>query len=136
MNQKATAIGMADTTFTDPSGLDDGNISTLHDLLRLAQYIYNNRSFIFKLTADQYTTTAYAADEFGELRNFNRFADLEDFYGGKVGETLAAGATSLTLHHMTVDGVERMVVIMVLGSEDRTADALRLHSYFQERFTN
>jgi len=28
MNEKAAAIGMEHTTFTDPSGLDDGNIST------------------------------------------------------------------------------------------------------------
>lgn len=136
MNEKAEAIGMTDTTFTDPSGLDDGNISTLRDLLRLAQYIYTNRSFIFKLTADQYTATAYTADEFGALRNFNRFADLTDFYGGKVGETRVAGETSLTLHRMTADDTERMVVILVLGSQDRTADALRLHNYFLERFAD
>lgn len=136
MNEKAEAIGMTDTTFADPSGLDDGNVSTLRDLLRLAQYIYTNRSFIFELTADQYTTTAYTADEFGALRNFNRFAELTDFYGGKVGQTSAAGETSLTLHRMTVDNTERMIVILVLGSQDRTADALRLHNYFTERFVH
>ena len=29
MNAKAVQLGMLNTTFTDPSGLDDGNVSTL-----------------------------------------------------------------------------------------------------------
>jgi D-alanyl-D-alanine carboxypeptidase len=136
MNEKATAIGMRDTVFTDPSGLDDGNVSTLSDLHRLASYIHKNRDFIFKLTADQYTATAYTADEFGELQNFNRFGELDDFYGGKVGYTPTAEQTSLTLHEMAVGSTTRMVAIIVLGSEDRTADALRLHNYFSERFVH
>ena len=135
MNEKASAIGMHDTTFTDPSGLDSGNVSTLNDLLRLVQYLYNNRSFILELTADQYVATAYDADAFGELNNFNLLSDLEDFYGGKTGETNAAGQTSISLHRFMVRGEERLVAIAVLGSTDRTRDVLRLHTYFQERFT-
>ena len=134
MNEKANAIGMNDTTFTDPSGLDADNVSTLNDLLRLIQYLYNNRSFILELTADQYVATAYDADAFGELNNFNLLSDLEDFYGGKTGETNAAGQTSISLHRFMVRGEERLIAIAVLGSTDRTRDALRLHTYFQERF--
>ncbi|MDJ0739345.1 MAG: serine hydrolase [Gammaproteobacteria bacterium] len=35
MNGKAETMGMHDTRFTDPAGLDAGNISTAHDLARL-----------------------------------------------------------------------------------------------------
>ena len=134
MNRKAASIGLHDTTFGDASGLSNDNVSTLNDLLRLAQYIHNNRSFILELTADQYVPTAYVGDEFGELTNFNRLADLENFYGGKVGETNAAGQTSLTLHRFLVNGEERIVAIAVLGSQNRTLDVLQLEQYFRERF--
>ena len=133
MNEKAFAIGMHNTVFTDPSGLDDGNVSTLGDLLRLVQYIQNNRSFILKLTTNQYVDTAYQGDEFGELENFNEVADLEDFYAGKVGETEAAGQTSITLHKIPVRKEERIITIIVLNSKDRDQDVSRLHSYFLER---
>ncbi len=134
MNEKASAIGLHQTTFADPSGLSRDNTATLADLLRLAQYIHSNRSFILQLTADQYVPTAYVADEFGELNNFNHLADLDDFYGGKVGETNAAGQTSLTLHRFDIGGEERIIAISILGSTDRTNDALQLHQYVHDRF--
>ena len=134
MNRKADAIGMHNTAFADPSGLSAENVSTLSDLMRLAQYLYNNRRFILELTADQYVATAYDADAFGELNNFNILSELDNFYGGKTGQTSAAGQTSISLHRMMVRGEERLIVIAVLGSSDRTRDVLLLHSYFQERF--
>ena len=35
MNSKATALGMHDTRFVDPTGLSSSNVSTAHDLARL-----------------------------------------------------------------------------------------------------
>lgn len=35
MNARAQALGMSQTRFTDPTGLDDGNVSTARDLARL-----------------------------------------------------------------------------------------------------
>ncbi len=134
MNQKAAAIGMRDTTFVDPSGLGSGNVSTLSDLMRLAEYIYYNRSFILELTNNQYVPTAYEADAFGELRNFNAVANIQDIFAGKVGETTAAGQTSLTLHQINVRGEDRTILIVVLGSENRAVDVSQLHQYFYDRF--
>jgi D-alanyl-D-alanine endopeptidase (penicillin-binding protein 7) len=35
MNNKATTLGMAHTTYTDPTGLDETNVSTARDLIKL-----------------------------------------------------------------------------------------------------
>ena len=134
MNQKAKAIGMLSTNFADPSGLSANNTSTVGDLLRLAQYIYQNRSFILELTANQNLPSAYVSGEFGKLVNFNRLADNDNFIGGKVGETLAAGQTSLSLHYLPVRDTKRVIAIVVLGSKDRTADVTTLLAYAEERF--
>lgn len=134
MNQKARSLGMNDTTFADPSGLSADNRSSLPDLLRLTEYLYFNRSFILQLTHDQYLPTHYDAHGFGQLTNFNLVADLDDFYGGKIGETRAAGQTSLTLHNFTIQDQERVIAIIVLGSSDRSGDVTKLHQYFTERW--
>jgi D-alanyl-D-alanine carboxypeptidase (penicillin-binding protein 5/6) len=39
MNRTAHALGMSHTTYTDPSGYDDGTVSTALDQLRLAQVV-------------------------------------------------------------------------------------------------
>lgn len=134
MNDKAQALGLTETVFTDPSGLDDGNQSSVGDLLRLAQYIYSNRSFILELTANQDIPTAYKRGQFGTLENFNRIPGVESFIGGKVGDTLAAGQTSISFHRLMVKGEDRVVVIILLDSEDRIGDINDLIGYMHQRF--
>jgi serine-type D-Ala-D-Ala endopeptidase (penicillin-binding protein 7) len=134
MNEKAVALGLTHTEFADPSGLSAGNVSSLSDLLRLTQYIYTNRRFIFDLTANQDLPTAYVSGEFGTLVNFNQVEGLDNFKGGKVGETIAAGQTSVTLHTLRVKGVERTLAIIILGSSQRNVDVAALYQYAEERF--
>jgi len=135
MNTTAKALGMLATNFADPSGLSADNTSSPGDLLRLVQYIYHNRSFILELTANQDLPTAYVSGEFGELVNFNKIENLENFIGGKVGETIAAGQTSVSLHTLEVKGQKRVLAVMVLGSENRSQDVLQLLNYAIERFS-
>lgn len=134
MNEKAKSLGLTDTVFTDPSGLHEGNISSLKDLLRLVQYIHHNRSFIIELTANQNLPTAYKSGEFGELMNFNEIKEIDNFIGGKVGETNAAGQTSVSLHKMSFNGEERIIAIIILGSESRSEDVVKLIGFVERRF--
>lgn len=135
MNEKAKAIGLSKTVFADPSGLSAENISSVSDLLRLTQYIFTNRRFIFDLTANQNLKTAYVSGEFGELLNFNKVESLDNFIGGKVGETIAAGQTSVTLHRLPVKGENRTLAIVILGSVNRNDDVNELYQYAVERFS-
>ena len=134
MNEKAVSLGLLDTHFADPSGLGASNVSSLHDLLSLTQYIYNNRRFIIELTADQDLPTAYVSGEFGTLSNFNKIKDETNFIGGKVGETTAAGQTSISHHKITVKGTERVIAIILLNSNSRNDDVKELLGYATERF--
>jgi hypothetical protein len=134
MNAKARQLGMLNTTFTDPSGLSAGNVSTVGDLYRLAQHIDQNRSFIFDITRDVNLPSTYVGGDFAGLINFNEVEDVTGFVGGKVGETIAAGQTSLSLHELTIDGTTRTVVVIVLGSTGRTADVQALVSFVENRF--
>lgn len=133
MNAKAKEIGMRNTTFADPSGLDDGNISSMHDLLVLVQYIHNNRGFILEMTREQNLPTAYTDEQFGGLVNFNMI-DGVDFIAGKVGETAAAGQTSISLHSVSIDQQNRLIAVILLGTDERTKDIVRLISFVEEQF--
>jgi D-alanyl-D-alanine carboxypeptidase len=146
MNQQATSIGMTNTHFIDPSGSGWGNVSTAHDLFTLAQYLYDNRSFILMMTTNTTTTNVYGPSVFSDLQNFNVFADDPDFVGGKVGINGAASDTILSVFNepflanstttadmnlavssttttTTATTVERPIMFVILGSDNYTDDA-------------
>lgn len=134
MNSRAKSLGMLNTHFADPSGLSAENVSSVGDLLRLIKEINKNRNFIFELTAKQDLDSAKIDSSFGELLNFNKLVGEDNFIGGKVGETLAAGQTSVSLHKIKVKDTERIVAIIVLGSKDRHNDVLQLLRYTETHF--
>lgn len=134
MNERAKSLGMSHTNFSDPSGLDNGNVSSVGDLLRLIQYIFEKRHFIVDITAGEKLPDMYVTGEFSGLSNFNTVEGMDNFIGGKIGETTAAGQTSVTLHTLNVKGEERVVAIIILGSEGRNADVKALLKYAEERF--
>ena len=129
MNQKAAALGMTHTHFTDPSGAGDGNVSTAEDLFQLAKYITNNRSFVWKITAGNVSGSAYEAPAWNDLQNFNLFDGEAGFVGGKVGKTTAADETMVALFDKNVGGESRPIVYIVLGSGDNKADVTALSDY-------
>ncbi|MCD5381044.1 MAG: L,D-transpeptidase family protein [Candidatus Pacebacteria bacterium] len=134
MNAKARQLGMMNTHFADPSGLSSENVSSLGDLYRLTKYINDKRGFIFEITNHAELTSAYVGGEFNGLINFNEIEDMDNFVGGKVGETLAAGQTSISLHDLQFQGEQRTLVIIILGSKGRTADIESLISYVENHF--
>lgn len=134
MNTKATQLGMLHSTFVDPSGIGNQNTSSLGDLFTLAQYIHKNRTFIFEITAKNKVSTLGDAGEFTDLVNFNEVEELDNFVGGKIGETTAAGQTSVTLHTVSIQGVQRTVVIILLGSTKRDEDVRTLMQYVEDRY--
>jgi D-alanyl-D-alanine carboxypeptidase len=136
MNDKARQLGMLSTNFADPSGLSASNTSTVDDLYKLAKYIAKDRSFIFNITADKSTDNLYVGGDFPDLINFNEVEDMDNFIGGKVGETIAAGQTSVSLHAIKVGGKEREIVIIILGSEGRNSDVEKLISHVESEFNN
>ncbi len=134
MNDKARAIGMTDTRFADPSGISASNISTAEDIFTLAKYIESNRSFIFKLTAGDLTTSAYGAPSFPNLQNLNDFGADPRFLGGKVGLATLAGETAVYVFRVNIAGEERRVALVLLGASDRVSDARLMLDYITTQF--
>jgi D-alanyl-D-alanine carboxypeptidase/lipoprotein-anchoring transpeptidase ErfK/SrfK len=132
MNSQAKALDMSSTTFADPSGISPKDISTPEDLYRLAVYLANKKSFVWKITrTPQKTITADTGDSF-VINNFNEFSSLPSFIGGKVGHTTPAQDTMVSVFSMPIDGVKRRVAVIVLDSANYTDDTKKLADWFTQ----
>ncbi len=118
MNRKASAVGMNNSNFVDPSGISKDNVSTCNDLFSLAKYIYNNRRFIFRISSGDVKESVYGASSFKDLDNYNLFSSDEDFMGGKIGKTTVSKETMIAVFDLELAGEERPIAIVVLGSDD------------------
>ncbi len=94
MNDCAKRIGMKNTHFVTPSGLDnDEHYSTAYDMALLMDYALENEDFA-ALTAQKSATVDFVKPESKKITysNHNRLLSLYKYcVGGKTGYTMAAG---------------------------------------------
>lgn len=94
MNQRADQIGMKNTNFVTPSGLDDDNhYSTALDMAVLMAYALENEEFA-KLTSQKSATVEFIepASKVTTYSNHNRLLSMYEYcIGGKTGYTMSAG---------------------------------------------
>ena len=133
MNKKAKAIGMTDTTFTDPSGRESYNVSTPEDMFLLAKYIYLNRRFIFNITSERVEGSAYE-NTFTDLQNFNLYKGDPEFVGGKTGKSTSAKEAYVGVFEMEFKGEVRPIVIVMLGSLDIKEDVEKMRKHIKETY--
>ena len=119
MNIRAATLGMWDTVFYDPSGMDVHNVSTARDLARLARYAFANQNIRRYTTTGKYTFTSYApASVAKEVKNTNRLLVVDpDIYitGGKT------GYLEESLYNLAVRVRQngREVIVVTLGADSR-----------------
>ncbi|HEX5480099.1 MAG TPA: D-alanyl-D-alanine carboxypeptidase family protein [Dehalococcoidia bacterium] len=121
MNQKAAALGLRDTHFVNPHGLDNpDHYSSAYDLAWMARYGMNNPEFA-KIVGTQYWHLAPPSDY--DLHNGNSLlATYPGADGVKIGWTDAAGWTLVA--SAVRDG--HRLFVAVLDTQDRDADATAL----------
>jgi len=86
MNRTARRLGMAHTTYTDPSGYDAGTVSTARDQLRLARRVAKDETL-----AAMMATRSYWLPVAGEVTNTDTLLGHDGFTGMKTGSDEAAG---------------------------------------------
>lgn len=95
MNKKANEIGMKDSVFNNPSGLDiddEGNLSTSYDMALLMQYALNNETFRQITSTKEYKSASH-----GVWLNKNKLLRQYEYTsGGKTGFTTKAKRTLVT----------------------------------------
>jgi D-alanyl-D-alanine carboxypeptidase (penicillin-binding protein 5/6) len=110
MNRTARALGMSRTTYTDPSGYDDGTVSTALDQLRLAQVVAKDETL-----AAMMATRTYWLPVAGEVTNTNTLLGQDGFVGMKTGSDEAAGGCLMFRAVWAAESGNRSLIGVVLG---------------------
>lgn len=127
MNDTASEIGLKNTYFADPSGLDDSSYSTVYDLAKLTRYAMKNKDFrnIVKTVEIELESNTH---NYKYLYNqTNLLTTYPGVQGVKTGYTEEAGLCLIT--YANNEGHE--VLGVVLGSSDRKGDMILMldHAY-------
>ena len=128
MNKRASAIGMKNTHFVTPSGLDDDNhYSTAYDMALLMGYALENDSFA-ELTSQKSVTVDFTepSSKKTTYSNHNRLLSMYEYcIGGKTGYTMAAGRCLVSASRK--DGLT--FVCVTLNDKNDWNDHIALYNY-------
>ncbi len=133
MNEKAQKLGMTHTRYADASGLDNGNVSTANDLVRLVNETRKHQLFQAMTTTPTFRITDQKSGRQVAFRNTNRLVhrDSWDIGLSKTGYTAAAGNCLI----MQATIAERPLTIVLLnswGKLSRYGDARRIQQWLQK----
>ena len=129
MNEKAVSLGLENTKFVTPHGLDNPNhYTTAFELAKLTDYALGNKTFA-NIVKTQYKTISINGNP-REIKNTNELllANVEGVYGVKTGFTNNAGRCLVT----AVKRSDMDLIIVVLGADtrkDRAKDSIKLIDY-------
>lgn len=132
MNESAQKLGMEDTYYSNPSGLDEpggSNFSSPHDLLILAKEILFSHPKILEITRK---ISVPIFDTAGELDHVALSTDVlltsnhwpAEIVGGKTGETLMAKKNLVLILKDKQSGGH--LVNVILGTDDNFAEMTKL----------
>mgnify|MGYP001110898680 FL=1 len=128
MNEKAIELGLTNTHFVTPHGLDDANhYTTALELAKLTDYAMDNE--IFAKIVGTKSTTIYINNQSRQINNTNELLGvLNGVVGVKTGFTNNAGRCLVTeTKRNNMD-----IITIVLGADtkkDRTKDSVNLIEY-------
>ena len=133
MNQKAIALGLSNTHFVTPHGLDeDEHYTTAYELALLSNHALNNEIFAKIVGTKNYTITINGYPK--SLTNTNELLGvLNGVYGIKTGFTNGANRCLVTSCKRGVD-----IICVVLGADTkkfRTQDSIKLINYSFSNFS-
>ena len=134
MNNKAKELGLENTQFVTPHGLDaDGHFTTAYELAILTNYALQNETFAKIVKTKNYTVTINGYPK--TISNTNELLGyLNGVYGVKTGFTNGANRCLVT----AAKREDLDIICVVLGADtkkDRTKDSVKLIEDAFENYT-
>lgn len=134
MNKKVVELGMNDSIFHDPAGLNDDALSTSDDLVKLVIYSLKLDD-LWSLLGEK-TTKVYSIDGRieHEINSTNQLLGvIPDVVGGKTGYT--DGALGCMLLVVDIPGKNDKLISIVLGSAERFTDTEKLINWTKRAYS-
>jgi D-alanyl-D-alanine carboxypeptidase (penicillin-binding protein 5/6) len=113
MNASARRLGMASTTYTDPSGFDPSTVSTAADQLKLARAAMEEPAF-----AAIVDEPAAELPVVGTVTNYDSLVGADGYVGVKTGSDPAAGGCLVFAKEVKIGGRQATVLGAVLGQRE------------------
>jgi len=110
MQAEATALGMSQTTYTDPSGLEDTTKSTAADQLKLAKVVMETPVF-----REIVSTQSFSPPENPLTYNTNKLLGANGVIGVKTGSDSAALGCLMWAAQVKIGGTTQTVLGVTLG---------------------
>ena len=133
MNEYADKIGMTNTNFENPHGLDDDskNYSTAYDMALLARYAYKNKNYKEIISTKKYVTKSSKKSYvwYNRMSLLNKYSNC---IGGKNGYTPKAGKTLVS--YAKNNGMK--LIIVSLNDPQIYANHKKIYSYYFKKYTN
>jgi D-alanyl-D-alanine carboxypeptidase len=126
MNEEAAALGLTDTHFVNPSGMDAaGHYSSAYDMAMLARYAMRNPTFRRLASTSSYVGESYP------MHNLNRLLDL---YPGADGVKI--GYTDLAQKTIVASAVRdgHRIFVSLMRSVDLVGDSTRLFDWVWDNY--
>lgn len=129
MNEKAKALGMTQSNFSNPAGLDEAaQFSTPYDLTLAGRKLLQDKELSKIVSTKSITISDIDFTNFHPLYNVNQLLGKIPGVGGlKTGKTELAGENLITLYKK--DNREYLIVLM--KSEDRFKDTEQMVNWLQ-----
>ena len=112
MNATARMLGMASSTYTDPSGFNDETVSTAADQLKLARVAMRIAAF-----AEIVDEPSVVLPAVGRVANYNGLVGEDGYVGVKTGSDRAAGGCLVFAKKILIDGRALTVLGVVLSQQ-------------------
>ena len=132
MNSKVKTLGLLDTNFTNPTGLEgDGKqYTTVYDLLVMTQYALSNFPLFDQIVSTfDYNIPSSSTHKAFYLENeTNLLTSYPGVKGVKTGYTPEAGLCLVT--YLDYNG--HKIIAVILGSDDRRGEMIELLDYSLE----
>lgn len=133
MNEKALTIGMKDTLFNNPHGLDEEtkNYSTAYDMALLSRYAYQNSYYRKIASTKKYSLTTNLKSYIWYNRN-KLLSTYKYCTGGKNGYTPSAGKTLVS----TATKDDLNLTVVTLNDPDIYETHESLYNYYFSKYKN
>jgi D-alanyl-D-alanine carboxypeptidase len=134
MNEKAKEIGMKNTKFTNPAGLDDQDaFSTAFDLVKLVNYAEKFDLINATLRMKSLDVTSADGRNLHHLINTNQLlGEIPGIVVGKTGYT--DGAIGTMVLGVTLDKENNQIISIILGSHDRFGETKALINWAKKAY--
>lgn len=125
MNVRARLIGMTDSHFLDPAGLDDAATSTAYDVVKLVRATLSDRRIWATLVEKEVQISSIDGKITHIIKNTDELLGvIPDIIGGKTGYT--DGALGCLILLVNIPEYDDTIVSVVLGSQDRFGDSKKI----------